>query len=779
MNFFSSINAKLLWSHIGAIFLANLILVAASYHILAKNLLAIEQNSLRSISLHSANMIDDQVNEISENLKLVADGREVKSYLQNFRDDALAEHFAIFQQKFHSLAFINKDGTEELRVVSGIGVDPPDKRHSSVSIKNLLGRPNETQFFTGQNWKNELAPVLRAGLATFSYFGNSFTGILLADIPYSHLLSHFSQLAVGQSGYLALLDTSGNMVLYSPNNPEDNKISTFAKPEKDMLMDPDLFPFHGHGFIRSPFLGEDSLLSYSHVKNLDLNIVAVLPYQEISDKLNDLLHRSLYILLMVTLLGGLLSYYLSRTISKPIIHLTRIIRSIIAGKDETAQLSNIHSKDEVGHLVDSFQEMLENLQSTTVSRDFMDSILTTAAESIIVLTASGEIQLANKASCEILGYELSELIGRSMSDILPADVPLSELLSELSQGMERREMTYRNKKGYDTPVLFSATLLPDPDNQGGIVCVASDISQLITTREALDDNQQYLQSLMNALPTGLMVIDADNHIIIDINPAGCAMFGAHREEIVGQICHKFICPAELGKCPVTDLKDFTDNSERKILTASGQEISILKSVKKIKLSGSTLLIEAVRDITDRKQAENTLKQSEEKLREISITDEQTRLLNRRGFMTLARKQLQIINRTGERAFLIYADVDNLKWINDTLGHGEGDKIILDTAEVLAEVCRKSDIIGRLGGDEFAILLTSSDDETAIVSRLNTEIAAMNKRPDCNYHLSISIGIVFCDTAEEPFSIEKFMSMADTKMYAMKKRRKENSTVYRH
>jgi diguanylate cyclase (GGDEF)-like protein len=148
-------------------------------------------------------------------------------------------------------------------------------------------------------------------------------------------------------------------------------------------------------------------------------------------------------------------------------------------------------------------------------------------------------------------------------------------------------------------------------------------------------------------------------------------------------------------------------------------------------------------------------------------------------MTLARKQLQIISRTGAQGFLLYADVDNLKWINDTLGHAAGDVMICDTAEVLQRVCRKSDIVSRLGGDEFAILLTASDNESAIISRLNKEIAAVNTRAVHNYRLSISTGIVRCDPREKPFTIERFMTLADTKMYITKKEHKKNDSVYKH
>ena len=104
----------------------------------------------------------------------------------------------------------------------------------------------------------------------------------------------------------------------------------------------------------------------------------------------------------------------------------------------------------------------------------------------------------------------------------------------------------------------------------------------------------------------------------------------------------------------------------------------------------------VTDITDRKRME-------EEILTLSITDQLTGLYNRRGFLSLAEQQLKLSDRNKSGMLLFFADLDLLKWINDTLGHEEGDKALIEAANVFKETFRTSDIIARLGGDEFAVL----------------------------------------------------------------------------
>jgi PAS domain S-box-containing protein len=97
-----------------------------------------------------------------------------------------------------------------------------------------------------------------------------------------------------------------------------------------------------------------------------------------------------------------------------------------------------------------------------------------------------------------------------------------------------------------------------------------------------------------------------------------------------------------------------------------------------------------KDITERNEME-------EELRMLSLTDELTGLYNRRGFLTLCEQQLKMANRAKQGVYMLYADVDGLKKINDSLGHKEGDYALINTARVLTDTFRESDIIARLGG----------------------------------------------------------------------------------
>jgi PAS domain S-box-containing protein len=103
--------------------------------------------------------------------------------------------------------------------------------------------------------------------------------------------------------------------------------------------------------------------------------------------------------------------------------------------------------------------------------------------------------------------------------------------------------------------------------------------------------------------TGVLIIDPSTHTIVDANPTAAALNGTPREQLLGKTCHQHFCPAEVGHCPITDLGQAIDNSERVLLRSDGARCSILKTVVPILLNGRPHLLENFVDITDRKQAE--------------------------------------------------------------------------------------------------------------------------------------------------------------------------------
>ena len=179
------------------------------------------------------------------------------------------------------------------------------------------------------------------------------------------------------------------------------------------------------------------------------------------------------------------------------------------------------------------------------------------------------------------------------------------------------------------------------------------------------------------------------------------------------------------------------------------------------------------DITERKKYEA-------QLHHMSITDELTGLLNRRGFMAIADRQLKLAQRNENDIFLLYVDFDNMKWINDTHGHQMGDSALIETALILKSTFRQIDIIGRVGGDEFIVLMTDHDNkktEKKVMARLAKKITNANSRKDRKFKVMLSIGTVHYDHSEA-CSIDDLMIKADSLMYK-NKREKKTSGQYSH
>ncbi len=178
------------------------------------------------------------------------------------------------------------------------------------------------------------------------------------------------------------------------------------------------------------------------------------------------------------------------------------------------------------------------------------------------------------------------------------------------------------------------------------------------------------------------------------------------------------------------------------------------------------LTHIVRDITGRKELEK-------KLYSLSITDELTGLYNRRGFLTLCEQQLKLANRDNKKMFLMSADIDSLKQINDTVGHKIGDLAIISIADILKETFRESDIVARIGGDEFVILGIDTPDTNidTLAGRLRENLNAHNsKETEPLIQLSLSYGFTKYDP-KHPYSIEELLAKADKLMYEEKHMKK--------
>lgn len=163
------------------------------------------------------------------------------------------------------------------------------------------------------------------------------------------------------------------------------------------------------------------------------------------------------------------------------------------------------------------------------------------------------------------------------------------------------------------------------------------------------------------------------------------------------------------------------------------------------------------------------------LLDLALVDDLTGLYNRRGFLTLAMRDLRLARRGDETLLVAFADLDDLKRVNDTAGHAVGDRALRDSAAVLRQTFRDSDLVARLGGDEYAVLVRHAGPESAgiLAERLKRQVRDFNRRAGRPYQLSISLGFAW-HKASTLSSVAGLLERADQALYRDKRRKHDES-----
>ena len=163
------------------------------------------------------------------------------------------------------------------------------------------------------------------------------------------------------------------------------------------------------------------------------------------------------------------------------------------------------------------------------------------------------------------------------------------------------------------------------------------------------------------------------------------------------------------------------------------------------------------------------------LLDLALVDDLTGLYNRRGFLTLATRDLRLARRGNETLLVAFADLDDLKGVNDTAGHAVGDRALRDTAALLRQTFRDSDLVARIGGDEYAVLVRHAGPESAdvLAERLKRQVRDFNRRADRPYQLSISLGFA-AHKASTLGSVAGLLDRADRALYRDKRRKHDAS-----
>jgi PAS domain S-box-containing protein len=199
-------------------------------------------------------------------------------------------------------------------------------------------------------------------------------------------------------------------------------------------------------------------------------------------------------------LGSAIFYVFARSIASTLIQLKNAVLDVGKGRLDTK--IGIKSKDEIGILAASFNKMTEDLKKTTVSKDYVDKIIQSMADTLIVMSPEATIKTVNQATLNLLGYQEDDLVGKPVSVVFEEHSfktsPIDELLNE--GFIHNAEKFYLKKEGHKVPVLFSGSIMRGDDAKiQGIVCVAQDITERKRAEDMLRESERELRLLSSQI----------------------------------------------------------------------------------------------------------------------------------------------------------------------------------------------------------------------------------------------------------------------------------------
>jgi len=252
----------------------------------------------------------------------------------------------------------------------------------------------------------------------------------------------------------------------------------------------------------------------------------------------------------------------------------------------------------------------------------------------------------------------------------------------------------------------------------------STLTILAERNQELKESEEYAKTLSNSLGLGVFVVDTETHKIVDANPAAIKQTGFGEDQVLGHICHDFVCPAEKEKCPVLDLGQTVDFSERVLLTASSERLPILKSVVPITRHGHKYLLESFADISLQKKMEAELSEQKALIDRILLTTPNAVLV--------IDKDLKVIlaNRTFYDTFQVSSSQVDGKHLGDILN-------IVALCEAISKVLTGEHSRQRV---EFKLNVTTQ------VITMAAEIIAMKEKEE--------VLVIISDITEERERLEK-------------------------
>jgi len=498
--------------------------------------------------------------------------------------------------------------------------------------------------------------------------------------------------------------------------------------------------------------------------------------------------------LIAVLLGLVQSVVLGKRLSRPLVELDKKIKATISG-DEPDIDEYVYPNNEIGIMAQEIGQLAEKelnaktraLQASEEKhRLLIEHAVSAVASHKIVLDETGKpvdyvFLSANPAFETHTGLRVTDIIGRRATEVMPGieAPPFVDIYGKVAltgESVSFEQYSEPLGRYYFTHAYRIA--------EACFVTIFIDITDRRRVEEAARESEQTYKTILMASPDDITIADLSGNILL-VSDAAHKMFGYRADEGPGMSVMDFIAPADHERARANVVKMIHENyrgpNEYRAIRKDGSrfDIEVNNSLVHDRDGKANRMVLIIRDITDRKKAEQRIKELVHQLeieRDLaqanSLTDSLTGLPNRRSIDQLLQTEFSRYKRSGSQLSLIMLDVDHFKKYNDHYGHLAGDRCLQQIAQAARVVVeRGTDVVARYGGEEFLVILPDTDREGAVklAERLGESVRSLrlpHATSGTSEFVTISLGVASASEHVLDDSAQ-LVALADQALYLAK------------